>query len=116
MARTSGCSSGALDEAASTGRSVTSAAVPTNNGSNRERSAPAARRVRRVAARAAARAGRPFERWFERRVGAVLERELAETRAELHTDLATLVELTIELQRIAASLEAAGEHPSHEHE
>jgi hypothetical protein len=56
--------------------------------------------------RAAGPVVRPFERWIERRLTAVIGRELAETREELRADLATLVELTIELQRIAGELEA----------
>ncbi len=50
----------------------------------------------------------PFSRWLDGHVKEVVNRELADTRAQLHADVATLVELTIELQRIASRLEAAG--------
>src|SRR5947209_6502448 len=48
------------------------------------------------------------ERWMARRIVETVRQELAETREELSADLATLVELTVELERIAARLEATG--------
>jgi hypothetical protein len=46
------------------------------------------------------------ERWVSRRIVETVREELAETREELRADLATLVELTVELERIAERLEA----------
>jgi hypothetical protein len=46
------------------------------------------------------------ERWMARRIVETVRQELAETREELSADLATLVELTVELERIAGRLEA----------
>jgi hypothetical protein len=49
---------------------------------------------------------RPIERWLARRIVDTVQQELLETREELTADLATLVELTAELERIASRLEA----------
>jgi hypothetical protein len=49
-----------------------------------------------------------LEARLARRIIDTVRQELAETREELHADLATLVELTVELERIASRLEASG--------
>jgi hypothetical protein len=49
-----------------------------------------------------------LEARLARRIMDTVRQELAETREELHADLATLVELTAELERIASRLEASG--------
>ena len=64
--------------------------------------------VRRGAKRAAEPVLARVERWMARRIVETVRQELAETREELSADLATLVELTVELERIAARLEATG--------
>jgi hypothetical protein len=67
---------------------------------------PISARLRRGVKRVADPAITRVEGWLSRRLVETVRQELGETREELRADLATLVELTVELERIAARLEA----------
>jgi hypothetical protein len=81
-------------------------------GESTSESTSESRRLRSVAKRAVA----PFERRIEiavtRAVEASVRREITELQAALRADIATLLELTYELERVARRIEDAAIAPA----
>jgi predicted nuclease of restriction endonuclease-like RecB superfamily len=66
-------------------------------------------RVRKMVKRIVEPYAARIEQWLARRVLTTVREELAATREEIRADLETLVELTTELERVVARLDAVHE-------